>query len=279
MSMPGIMGFHGRRNRSFDDPYSSGSEGHGRDARHQRRQFDQFMQRQAYMRARGGQQSPFGGMANFHSPFMGRGGHSPLRGGFSPPGFSSPLGTGMGMGIGGGMGPGLPMGIGMGVGMGMGIGIRPGMGMAMGLHGGMGRGMGHMNRSPFLGGSPMGHRQASPFGSGSLHRPHSSFPGRYRHHDQPLWPQTRRSPFASSLFDDDEDDESDYETSSMYGFPRRRREGFSHLGRSPFQNRGTPPWMYGHNDSYDDFDDMDDDDDDESDFEDYYPMRRRQQRY
>jgi hypothetical protein len=277
--MSGIMGLHSRRNRSFDDPYSSGSEGHDRDGRHQRTQSNNFMRRQAYMRARGGQQSPFGDMGGYQSPFMGRGGLSPMFGGFSPPGFASPLGMGMGMGMGMGAGVdlGLPMGVGMG--MGMGMGIRPGMGTGMGLHGGIGRGMGHMNQSAFLGGSPMGHRQASPFGFGSPHRSHYIFPGRHRHYDRPLWPQTRHSPFTSSFLNVDEDDERDYNTSSMYGFPKRRREGFRHLGRSPLQNRVTPPWMYGHNDSYDDFDDMDDDDDDESDFEDYHPMRRRQQRY
>jgi hypothetical protein len=273
MSTSGMMGFPGRNfhhNRSFDDSYSSGSESHGRDSRRQRRQFAEFMQRQTYMHARGGQQSPFGGMGGFHSPFMGRGGQSHMMGGFAPPGISSPLSMGMGMGP--GMGRGLPIGMGMMPGMGM------NMGMSMG--GRMGRGMGHMGRPSFVGGSPMGYRQASPFGLGSSHQSHSIFPSRHRHRGQTPWSQTRRSPFSSSFFDDDEDDESDYDTSSMYGYPRRRREGFRQLGRSPYQGRGTPNWMHGFNDGYEEYGEVDDDSDDESDLEDFYPqMRRRQQRY
>jgi hypothetical protein len=276
MSMSGIMGFPGidfrRNNRSFDDSYSSGSESHGRDSRRQRRQFTEFMQRQAYMHARGGQQSPFGGMGGCHSPFMGRGGQRPMMGGFAPPGFASPSGMGMGMGMGPGMGRGPPMGMGMMPGM--------GMNMGMGMGGGLGRGMGHMGRSPFLGGPPMGYRQASPFGLGNSHRSPSISPGRHSHRGQTPWPQTRRSPFSSSLFDDDEDDESDYDTSSMYGFPRRRREGFGRHRRSPYQSRGTPGWIHGFSDGYEEYSDLDDDSEDESDLEDFYPqMRRRQQRY
>jgi hypothetical protein len=180
------------------------------------------------------------------------------------------------MGMGPGMGPGLPMGMGMG----MGMGVRPGMGMGMGLHGGLERGMGHMNQHPFLGGSPMGYGQASPFGLGSPHRSQSIFPGRHRHRDQPSWPQSRRSPFSSGFFDEDEDDESDYGASPMYGYPRRRREGFPHLGQSPYQSRSTPSWMYGQNDGYEEYGEEDEDSDDETDYEDFYPqMRRRQQRY
>jgi hypothetical protein len=104
------------------------------------------------------------------------------------------------------------------------------------------------------------------------------FTNRHRQNGQPSPPQARRTPFSTNLFDDDEDDESDYDTSTTYDYPGRRREGFRQLGRSPYGARHRPSWMHNHNDRCEEYDD-EDDEDDESDFEEYYPMRRRRPRY
>ncbi|KAF1940520.1 hypothetical protein EJ02DRAFT_227395 [Clathrospora elynae] len=215
------------RHKSYDDSYSNGNESYGRNPRRMR---ENCPQRQAYARAFRGQQSSFGGMGGFSSPFMSREGPTPMMGGYPHSGFLSSFGMVMG----------------------------------------------HPGRSSFLGSSPMGYRQTSPFGLSSFPRSQSMFSSRHRQRGHSSWPRQRRSPFSSSMFDEDEDDESDYDTSSMYGSSMRRRGGLGHLGRpSPFGNRGRSSWMYGHNDGYDGYEDFDDEDD-ESDFEDYYPAQRRQ---
>jgi hypothetical protein len=274
--MAGLMGFPARRyraNQSHDESYSSDSDNFGRDARDPRRMFADY-QRQAYLRMLQEQQSSPMGMGGFHSPFLNRGRPTPMMGGHTQFGAPSPRGMGMGgenmrnMGI----------GMGIGAGMGHGMGMGPGMGLGMGL--GMGRGghLGYPSRSPFLGGSPMRYRQPSPFDPGHSHRSHPMFANRHHQHGQSSWSQYRRSPFTTSFHghDDDDDDESDYDMSSTYNYPRRRRGGLGHFGRSPYQSRHRPAWMYSHNDRYEGYDDDDeDDDDDESDYEEYYPTRRR----
>lgn len=272
--MAGLMGFPARGfrpNQSYDESYSSDSDTFGRNPRDQRRRFADF-ERQAYLHRFQDQQSSPMNMGGFQMPFSNRERASPMMGPYAQFGIPSPLGMGMGGGRMGGMGFGTGMGAGMGLGMG------GGMGGGMGI--GRGGSMGFPGRPPFLGGSPMGYRQPSPFGLGHSHQSHPMFTNRHRQNAQSSWPQSRRSPFVRSFYDDDEDDdESDYDTSSTYNYPRRRRGGgLGQFRRSPYQSRHTPRWMHGHNRRYEEYDD-EDNEDDESDYEDYYPVRRRRPRY
>jgi hypothetical protein len=263
------MGFPGRgfrQERTYVDPYGSDSEGYSRRRQNIR---EERQQRQSYARVLGGQQLPFIGMGNpegmagiggFQSPFMARERPSPMMGGCSPSGCPSPFGTGMGMGLGVGIGSDMRMRMGMG----MGIGMGPPLG-----------GIAYPGRHPFMDGPPMRYRQPSPFDLVNPHRSPPVFLNRNRHLDQSFFhPKCQRDPF--SLFPPnfyDDNDESDFDTSSIFTCPRRRGEAFRHLGRSPYRNQGRSNWMYGgFKPAYDEFDDLDDDD--ESDFEDYIPRRR-----
>lgn len=250
------MGFPGRRFQFYDDPYSS-SEDTYRDSRRQRRLFAAYAQREAFMRAHHGQSSQFAGMPNFQSPFAGRGApHSHMMGVYPQLGVPSPLGRNMGMGAMGSIGA---MGRDPSISLGM------GMGMAANMH--------CPNRSSFLGASQMGYRQSSMFSPGNSHRTRAPLSTRHQYRGQAPWPRGQRSafsarPYSASFFSDD-DDESDWDATTLHRQPRWRMHSLRSFGRSGYRTPSRSRWMY---DEYDD-------EDDESDFEEYHPSRRERFRY
>jgi hypothetical protein len=266
--MVGLMGFPARGFRPsqcYDASHSSDSDTFGRETRDQRRILAEF-QRQAYMYRSHNQQLSSEGMGGLYSPFSNCGRPSPMMGGHPQFGIYSPPSMNMGGGSSGGMG------FGMGMGMGSGIRVGMGLGVGVGMETGRGRGIGPPSQPPLLGGSRMGYGQSSPFGLGHSHQSRPVFTNRHRQNGQPSPPKARRTLFSTSLFDDDGDHESDYDTSTTYDYPGRRRGGFRQLGRSPYGARHRPSWTHNYNDRHEEYDD-------ESDFEEYYPMRRRRPRY
>lgn len=263
-----------RPNRCYDESYGGDSDGFARDTRDQRRMFIE-LQRQAYMYRLHNHHSSPGGIGRSQPPFLDHVRPNPMMGSHPQFGVPSPLGVNMGGSRLGGTGVmGFRMGFGMGSGMRLGTRVS----------GGRRRSTGCSSRPPFLGDLRMGYGQSSLFGLGQSPQSHPIFTSRHRQNDQPSWPQARRAPSSTSFFGDDEDNESGYDSSTIYNHPRWRSVGIRQLGRSPYEARPRPNWMHNYNDRYEEYDDEDDEDyeeggEDESDFEDYYPVRRRRPRY
>ena len=257
--MSGLTGFAGRhyhRSHSYDDPYSTGSEGYSQDSQDQRRRLFAFVQREAYVRALQGERSRLGNMTGFQSSYAGGGGRNPLMGGphLRTP---SPWGASTGSSC-------------LGHGM-----DRPYIGMNTGL--GMSDGFNSQPQSTFFRNAPMGSRSHMPFIMATSRQRYPEFTSRRRRNHSP-WRYSRYSPLATRLFNEEDEDGFGYSSPSIPEHSRQRRREFTHVGRSPYRGPESRSWTHSLGDPYD-YEDDEDEDYDESDFEDFYPLHHRRTIY
>jgi hypothetical protein len=255
---------HMHRPKYYEDSYSSGSDGLGRDR--ERMLAELLRQRQGGMF--GGHHQGLGGMGSPH-PFMRGHGTHPMMGGIPRPGFPPPVG----------MMPGMGLGIPPGMGMDMGLGMRPGMGMGPNM--GMNKGSGRLpfNHSPFRDQRP------SPFGYSGPGPPRAHPFFLQNHYDPSPHARPRHHLFSTPrrMFDNDDDDddyEHEYPIPARHRHARQMRRGFRFVPRHLVRRRAYRPGMFEEtDDEFDEYDDYDDGFEHGDDFEGYMSRRSAQRRW
>jgi hypothetical protein len=212
------------RPKHFDDSFSRGGGGLGRDVEREEeeRLFANLLrQRQGGVFSGGCQHSGSEGMGAHRPPLSSPYSIPPLMGSFPRRGFPPPMG--------------LPPGLGMGI-----PGAVPYMGMSPDMELEMGLGRTPHGHSPFEHHSAS-ERQSSPFGyeGPGPPRAHSFLPQHHQRH--PLFYRPRSSSVPPRTMFDDEDDGrgEDCRMPSGRGFSRQLRGGYRFASRHPCRRRWT----------------------------------------